>query len=151
VQIKWPNDIYAGKEKIAGILVEHSIIGKRIERSILGIGLNINQEIFPDNIPNPVSLKQLIGCDLQLEEITDLLLHFLGRRLNQLEKGRDELIRNDYLKQLYRYKEFAPYRVKNNWFRARIVDVKRYGHLVLETEDDKKLEFGFKEIEFIED
>ncbi len=54
--IKWPNDIYVGDRKICGILIENSLAGKTIEWSIIGIGLNVNQTIFPERLPNPTSM-----------------------------------------------------------------------------------------------
>ena len=55
--IKWPNDIYVNNDKIAGILIENSIMGDKIENTIAGIGLNINQDKFISDAPNPVSLE----------------------------------------------------------------------------------------------
>ncbi|HIF14149.1 MAG TPA: biotin--[acetyl-CoA-carboxylase] ligase, partial [Bacteroidetes bacterium] len=59
LSIKWPNDIYVGDRKLAGILIENAILGNYIQYSIIGVGLNINQEDFSDELPNPVSLFQL--------------------------------------------------------------------------------------------
>ena len=59
--VKWPNDIYVGDRKISGILIEHSIMGRYVGGSLCGIGVNINQERFLSDAPNPVSLFQLIG------------------------------------------------------------------------------------------
>ncbi|MCX6329107.1 MAG: biotin--[acetyl-CoA-carboxylase] ligase, partial [Bacteroidia bacterium] len=60
-KIKWPNDIYIKNDKIAGILIENSILGETIENSVAGIGININQEKFSDVVPNPVSIKMVTG------------------------------------------------------------------------------------------
>ncbi len=151
VKIKWPNDIYVGTKKIAGLLVEHTLMGQEIKHSVLGIGLNINQETFQESIPNPISLKQLLGIEIDLEEVTDLLLNCLSLRLDQLEAGQAELMRGDYLNKLFRYREYAPYKAHNKWFRARIVGISKFGQLILETEKGEHLEFGFKEVEFIDD
>ncbi len=64
--IKWPNDIYVNNDKIAGVLIENSIMGSSIEYSIAGIGLNINQEKFTGDAPNPVSLKNITGIDYDI-------------------------------------------------------------------------------------
>ena len=56
-KIKWPNDIYVGDEKICGILIENALKGQEIDWSIIGIGLNVNQLTFPDNLPNPISMR----------------------------------------------------------------------------------------------
>ena len=60
-RIKWPNDIYAGDEKICGILIENSLKGLEIDWSIIGIGLNVNQTAFPEDLPNPTSMKLCTG------------------------------------------------------------------------------------------
>ena len=61
-EVKWPNDIYVGNRKICGILIENRITSTTIERAIAGIGLNVNQELFVSDAPNPVSLRQLTGA-----------------------------------------------------------------------------------------
>ncbi len=66
VTIKWPNDIYVGGRKICGILIENTLTGRRIDKSIAGIGININQRRFVGDAPNPVSLCQLTGREYEL-------------------------------------------------------------------------------------
>ncbi len=66
--VKQPNDIYVGDRKICGILVETVLEGPWVIYSIVGIGLNINQENFPDDLPNPISLFQLTGKKYPLEQ-----------------------------------------------------------------------------------
>ena len=61
ITIKWPNDIYWKDKKICGILIENDLSGHHIRRSIAGIGININQEVFNSDAPNPFSLKQIPG------------------------------------------------------------------------------------------
>lgn len=67
--IKWPNDIYHGDNKICGILIENALFDKRIGYSIIGIGININQERFVSDAPNPISLKNITGRDYDLQEL----------------------------------------------------------------------------------
>jgi BirA family transcriptional regulator, biotin operon repressor / biotin---[acetyl-CoA-carboxylase] ligase len=73
VKIKWPNDIYVDNEKIAGILIQNSIVGNEIEFSVCGMGINVNQTIFSADAPNAVSLKSLSGkdynCEILLEQV----------------------------------------------------------------------------------
>jgi len=59
--IKWPNDIYWNDRKAAGILIENVILGQYWPYSVVGIGVNLNQETFPPEIPNAVSLKNITG------------------------------------------------------------------------------------------
>ena len=70
VKIKWPNDIYFGDRKIAGILIENSLgMSGQILQTIAGIGININQQTFSDSIPNPISVRNIIGSDLDLDTL----------------------------------------------------------------------------------
>lgn len=59
--IKWPNDIWVSGRKICGILIENVLEGEMVKSSIIGIGLNVNQCDWPEDLPNPVSLKELTG------------------------------------------------------------------------------------------
>lgn len=148
--IKWPNDLLAGSGKIAGLLIENALSGQKIEYSVIGIGLNINQENFPPEIPSPTSLKLQTGMDYELEEISGLMLECLLNRLRQLEEGRAQFLKSEYYRNLFRFMEFAPYKAMNSWFRARITGVSRYGQLILETENGEEKKFDFKEVEFID-
>ena len=69
VRLKWPNDVYAGDRKICGILIENSLTGRTVDRSIAGIGLNVNQQEFLSDAPNPVSLRQLTGRTYDIEDM----------------------------------------------------------------------------------
>ena len=150
IEIKWPNDIYSGGKKIAGLLIEHTIQGNAIKNSILGIGLNVNQLVFPNELPNPTSLRKDLGFEIEVEELSDLLLNFVNQRLDMIGEGNTDKLRDEYLKKLFRYMEFAPYKSGERWFRARITGVNSFGHLLMETEKGESLEFGFKEVEFID-
>ena len=55
-RIKWTNDIYAGDRKLVGILIEHNLTGDRLSRTIVGIGVNVNQTRFDPSLPNPSSM-----------------------------------------------------------------------------------------------
>ncbi|MBP9997693.1 MAG: biotin--[acetyl-CoA-carboxylase] ligase [Bacteroidales bacterium] len=66
--VKQPNDIWVEDKKICGILVENVLDGKWVKESVVGMGLNINEEEFPKELPNPVSLYQLTGKKYPLEE-----------------------------------------------------------------------------------
>lgn len=75
--IKPPNDIWVNKKKICGILIEHSLIGSRISWTIIGIGLNVNQTIFPSDLPNPTSMSlENKGADIKalLVEYMDIFI-----------------------------------------------------------------------------
>mgnify|MGYP003526946868 CR=1 FL=1 len=68
--IKWPNDIYYKEEKIAGILIENTLSSKGIDSCIIGLGLNVNQQSFKSDAPNPISLHNIIGRDTSVNTQT---------------------------------------------------------------------------------
>ena len=82
LSIKWPNDIYIGNRKIAGILVENSLSGTKIQHSIAGIGINVNQEQWVSGAPNPVSIKQLTGVKADIDAIVKRFKHKLETTLS---------------------------------------------------------------------
>lgn len=91
--IKWPNDIWVGNRKICGILIENILDGDRIEASIVGIGLDVNEETWPEELPNPVSMKQLTGVHYELVSELEELCESISKRYFQSmdEEGRKSL------------------------------------------------------------
>ena len=95
-RIKWPNDIYVGDRKICGILIENILDGKQVSSSMIGIGFNLNQDRFPADLPNPVSLRQLTGRSYDLRTELVLLREALKKTafLLDSQEGRSELSRD---------------------------------------------------------
>jgi len=147
--IKWPNDIYVNNDKIAGILIENSIMGNEIEYSIAGIGLNVNQEKFTSGAPNPVSMKIITGKEYDLKSSLSLLASDLDKRYKQVISGNGRLLRNEYESKLYRLNEWAGFRDQNGTFSGRILTVSENGRLQVEKKPGSKKEYYFKEIEDI--
>lgn len=158
VSIKWPNDIYWNDRKICGILVEHSLSGGKIDHTIAGIGLNINQEKFLSDAPNPVSLRQIIGCDTPLPDV----LHHLSEELLRLADSlpdNAESLHAEFLSRLYRRNGLHTYRnvadrtadhlAAGEEFCAEIADVASDGILTLARPDGSRPRFAFKEVEFV--
>lgn len=149
VSIKWPNDIYSSNKKIAGILIENSIKGQNIFSSVIGIGLNLNQEKFVSDAPNPVSLKQITGKNYDVETVLDEILNMAFAMYCKLKAGNFQEIDAAYLAGLFRINEWAQYRKHDEMFEARIVDIGEFGQLELEDRNGKISEFMFKEVEFV--
>lgn len=150
-QIKWPNDIYVGHKKICGILIEHDLGPQaRLARTIVGIGLNVNQTQFEDWIPNPTSIALLTGERKGTNDVFGDLYEALERRFGQLKESPEEMQR-DYLAHLYRLDRPATYALPNGkQFRATIRDVKPTGELIVEHEEGGFVKpYLFKEIEFV--
>ena len=144
--IKWPNDIYWQDKKLGGILIENTLQGRIINASVIGTGLNINQDVFYSDAPNPVSLKQITGkefpIDLMLEAIT-------GNILRNYFEGSPELVREQYMENLYRKTGYHSYRTDGKSFSARIIDIEKDGRLMLEDVNGDMTGYYFKEIEFL--
>lgn len=149
LKIKWPNDIYYADQKLGGMLIENMIQGGQIKNAIVGIGLNINQEKFPDNLPNAVSVKQILHRDYDLKGLLYELCKHIERYYLNLKAGKTSLIRDEYLTQLYRLNEEKVYRSKEGVFRGTIKGVKDNGLLIVKNNIDEELEFSLKEIEFL--
>lgn len=164
-KVKWPNDIYVGDKKICGILTEHVILGNNISRTISGIGINVNQEIFLSDAPNPVSMKILTGKDYDLNEFSDRFSNILEDSLkfvldkniahNSSETPQDskESIHKNFLDLLWRFDDtyypFIDKKNNNEKIYARIVTVAPDGMLTLELKNGDIRKYAFKEVEFI--
>ncbi len=148
--VKWTNDIYVGDKKAVGILIEHSYAGGKLARTIVGIGINVNQTDFPSDIPNPVSLALLTGKRYELEALLRDFEQSLGRRYEQLRRGEWDALQSDYHSALYRRDERYVYALPNGEkFGGIIRGVKPQGELIVELDDGRVTSFLFKEIEFI--
>jgi BirA family biotin operon repressor/biotin-[acetyl-CoA-carboxylase] ligase len=102
VSIKWPNDIYVQNKKIAGILVQNTLRGKDIKSTIIGIGLNVNETTFPQDLPNPTSLALENGEIYHIENIRILLAVRLEYYYNKLNAHHLASVKQQYLKHMYR-------------------------------------------------
>lgn len=148
-KIKWPNDIYVGKNKIAGILIENHFLGSRWANSVAGIGFNVNQKQYSKAVPNAVSMAMLKNEEFNLNFVLQSILNKMEFRINQLYRCEYEFIKADYLRNLYLLQHEAKYRVGTEVFFAKITDVGLDGQLLIETEEGRIKKFYFKEIEFI--
>ncbi|MBQ5923500.1 MAG: biotin--[Alistipes sp.] len=101
-QIKWTNDIYIGDRKLAGILIEHKLQGSALARTVAGIGLNVNQKAFSDDLPNPISMAQATGREFDREQVLQTVATSLMARYEQLRDGGAVELQTDYHQRLYR-------------------------------------------------
>jgi BirA family transcriptional regulator, biotin operon repressor / biotin---[acetyl-CoA-carboxylase] ligase len=149
LKIKWPNDIYYGDYKLGGMLIENMIQGGQIKHSIIGIGLNINQENFPEHLPNAISLKQILHQDYALAALlSEICRHIEAWYLN-LKAGKISFVRNSYLTRLYWLNEQKGFKAGGRFFEGTIKEVMFNGLLVIEDTKGHVSEFSLKEIEFL--
>ncbi len=149
ITIKWPNDIYVSNKKIAGILIETSVLGNQFHSAVAGVGLNLNQEIFSSELPNPVSLKLLTGSDFEIAETAIQLRDIFMKWYQKLEKRNISEIDTAYHENLFRMNEWAVFQKDESRFEARIVGTGEYGQLILEERSGNQSSYMFKEIEFV--
>lgn len=154
ITIKWPNDIYVGNNKLCGILIENALCGPTIDTCIVGIGININQEIFTSNAPNPVSLKQYSGrnhdCDSIFDEIYQNILAYYDYLVDNWHNQEiKELLHGEYMNHLYRRSGYHKYSTPDGeHFSAEIEDISPQGYLTLRTQSGELRTFAFKEVIF---
>ncbi len=149
IRIKWPNDIYYQDKKLVGILIENEITDQRITRSIIGIGVNVNQDIFKSNAPNPVSLKQILHADLDLDQLLENIIVRILQEYNNLKNGLTEKISREYFSSLYRNSGYHLFSDNEGIFRASITNVKENGLLGLVTINGEFRQYAFKEVTYI--
>ena len=144
--IKWPNDIYWGQAKLGGILTENALRNGRIEHTIIGIGLNINQQDFSS--PNASSMALICGRQFALEQILAELLAHLETRYLQLKNRLYGRLKAEYLKKLYWMGEKRVFK-DTEYFGGTICGIDDTGQLMIKASDGIKT-FGVKEVSFIE-
>ena len=149
VSIKWPNDIYIQNKKVAGILIENSVMGNYLSTSVIGIGLNLNQEKFISGAPNPVSLKQITGKNYDIETVAGNITEHFNKWYKLLEDKRYNVIDAAYLNHLFRRNQWAVFAKNGYTFEAKITGIGEFGQLILEEKNGAISEYMFKEVEFV--
>ena len=146
--IKWPNDIYFNDKKIAGILIKNEIKGMMMGTSIIGIGLNVNQTSFDENLPNPISMKMITGNDFDLKLILNDICQQLRANGQWPIANSQQPTVNSYIKHLYRYKQWASYEHEGVVKEMMIIGYDQFGRLILKEKNDHEVVCDLKEISF---
>lgn len=146
IHIKWPNDILVKEKKICGILIENQLQGNTLSSSVVGVGLNILQEIFL--IGTATSLAKITGETYDLPTELNELLSTLEVRYLQLRQLKLNLLINDYLSVFYRIHQLHPFQSNNEVFEGTIIGIDEIGKLKVDTKEGIR-SFGLKEITFL--
>ena len=149
ISLKWPNDVYHDERKIAGILIENELMGNKYHSSVVGIGVNVNQERFLSNAPNPISLKQITGLYHDKEVLLNELVQKILYRYEQLKAGNTESLIGMYHEGLYHKTGFHRYEDNEGIFFARIDRVSDDGFLHLVTDRNEERNYAFKNVRFL--
>ncbi len=145
--IKWPNDIYWRDRKAGGILIENKVMGKSWNWAVVGIGININQLVFKDELLNPVSLKQISGKDHEPLELARKLHKKIIRGIDAVTEIKFPAIMKYYNEHLFQRSNIVRLRKDNVVFETCIKEVNSFGQLL--TEDSLEREFSFGEVQWV--
>ncbi|QED36296.1 biotin--[acetyl-CoA-carboxylase] ligase [Antarcticibacterium arcticum] len=149
LKLKWPNDIMAANFKVGGILIENILNNGRIAASIIGIGLNINQLIFP-LLPKAASLKSISGKDYDIEKLLKVILNKLDENLKSLELTPSEEVLRNYENYLFRRNKVSTFQLASQEFLTGIIrGVTSTGLLKVEVEDVDIRLFDLKELKLL--
>ncbi len=150
-QIKWPNDIYVENRKICGILIEHDISSEgHISRSVIGLGLNVNQKEFTSDAPNPTSCTLEVGKEIDRKVLLATLYDRMYDLYGRLEGGGSSEIDELYKQSLYRMGVRSQFTsVDEGTFEGTIQDVRPSGELIVCKDSQDCRGYLFKEINFI--
>lgn len=148
ITLKWPNDVYWKDQKISGTLIETAIDSKGIKTCIFGVGVNINQELFTSDAPNPVSLAQILGHEVDKEEVLQKIIEAFQRYYELLRRADYMDVSGIYHLALYRRKGYHWYEDKDGKFEGAFVEVEDDGHLILHDKKGVIRSYAFGELQF---
>lgn len=149
IALKWPNDIYRKDRKLSGTLIENTLGGGHIRDCVYGVGINVNQTVFRSDAPNPVSLAQIAGHELDRGQLLDEIISSFENTYKLIADGDYIDLAAMYHDSLYRKHGFHKYRDADGEFSAAIVEVQDDGHLILRDKEGRISEYAFKEVEFV--
>ncbi|MFD1552266.1 biotin--[acetyl-CoA-carboxylase] ligase [Putridiphycobacter roseus] len=147
-QIKWPNDILVNEKKICGILVENQIQGKFIQKAVVGIGLNVNQTIFADQI-NATSLANQIDKQSNIESIAKSIHLNLDAYYSLLKDSNIKQLTLLYYQHLYRINVPCKYADSSGTFIGIIQGIDAFGRLKVKKENNRTKIYDIKEITYL--
>ena len=149
VYVKWPNDIYIGQYKVAGLLLQSAISGHKLQYCVLGLGANINQTTFPPEISNASSLYNITGQKQHLDVLKEAFFYQLELRYFQLEAKQYGLIKADYLRHMYGVGQEGVFeRPDGVQFIGTITGISSHGHLLLKHDMGEEA-FQLKQIRLV--
>jgi BirA family transcriptional regulator, biotin operon repressor / biotin---[acetyl-CoA-carboxylase] ligase len=148
IKIKWPNDILVNKNKVAGILIENTILGNRMSWSVIGIGLNINQQLF-DEDKKATSIKLLTKKTQEIDVVLSRLCFHLEKYYLQLKNKKFEEINDNYLSHFFGINSFMDFELFGEQKKLFVKGISEKGLLLLEDTDGSIIEMDVKQVKWI--
>jgi len=149
LSIKWPNDIMSANKKLGGILIENNVKNSFINQSIIGIGLNVNQQQFPEFLPDATSLSLISKKEYNLDILLNTILSALTDKIKMVKNKAFDKLYSDYHKVLYKKDVRSVFRDNNSVFNGKIKEVNLNGTLQIELENGELKSFANKTIHFL--
>lgn len=147
--IKWPNDIMSDSQKLGGILIENTVKSSIITKTIVGVGLNVNQINFPENLPHATSLKLIKEGDFDLEDLLNYILKSLEKYLKMLDNDLTNDLFRGYQKILFGRDKQLKFKDENDTFSAVINGVNIKGQLLVTLKNGTVKTYNNKEVKFL--
>jgi len=149
LRIKWPNDILSYSKKLAGILIENQIKQGEVVSTVIGIGININEEKF-ENLPHATSMLLSTGRKHLLDEVLHAVSEAILKELERVEQGKFQDLKKEYENTLFRKNIVSVFEdTQGNRFNGKIKGVSEAGELLIEKEDEKITSYLLKEIKYL--
>lgn len=148
VLIKWPNDIYVSYQKIAGILIETALSNSGVQHAIIGVGMNVNQQAFPEYLSSATSIITLNNLFTDLQELSEFFCGELEKQYLLLRSYRFNKLDEQYHSNLYGMHELKLFKKDMQEFEAVIMGVNAFGKLMLSINGNEK-EFAMKEVQLL--
>lgn len=148
LSVKWPNDILAGNKKLGGVLIENSIKSNGEIYSVIGIGINVNQQNF-DGLPKATSLFEAAGREFDKESIMNAILQKIKQNTALVLGGNIDALWNSYHNKLYKKGVPMPFDKDGRHFMGIIEGVSKNGSLQVRLENDTVAEYGLKEVQLL--
>ena len=148
LKIKWPNDILSANNKIGGVLIENIIKGKKLNASIAGIGINVNQKSFID-LPSAGSMFLKTNKKYDLKKVFEELLDTLNLFFDLLKKPNKVQLLSSFEKSIYKKGEWCQFKTNGSKFLGRIIGVSDHGLLTIEKKSKKVVQYSNGGVEMI--
>jgi BirA family transcriptional regulator, biotin operon repressor / biotin---[acetyl-CoA-carboxylase] ligase len=145
--IKWPNDVYVHDKKIAGILIENSLAKNTIKQTIVGIGLNVNEDKFPVELQNAIAMKCILKQSIDKQVVVDQMIKCLLEQYNQLISGEFNTLHERYNSLLFRRNILTDFSTADKLFKAVLKEVGPGGELILINQDNETTRYLFGEVQ----
>jgi len=146
IKIKWPNDLFYKNSKIGGVLVENIIFNKKIQKSIIGIGININQKIF--SMKSAISIYNVTSHNHDIDSILTLVKIEFEKNYNLLREKKFNILYTRYLSVLYNTKQKVNFIENDIRFAGIIIGIDNLGKIKIQVNGKTKL-FNHGEIKFL--